>query len=107
MVHCSNCGEKLLDNAYFCHKCGVRTKQGFDAGITTPMEDLKDTVARVGEEMEKAFSIAGREMEKAFKTARDKIRESTSREPVVCSKCDEKNVAGSKFCSKCGKKLTD
>lgn len=55
--------------------------------------------------MEKAFTIAGKEMEKAFKMARDKIKEATSREPIVCPHCREKNRADAKFCYKCGKKL--
>ena len=55
--------------------------------------------------MEKAFSIAGKEMEKAFKTAREKLKEATKREPVNCPDCGEENIAGSRFCCKCGKKL--
>ncbi|MDH5449076.1 MAG: zinc-ribbon domain-containing protein [Candidatus Bathyarchaeota archaeon] len=105
MVFCSNCGEELTENAYFCPKCGMRTKKGVEAGISTPWEDLRNTFSKMGEEIEKAFSIAGKEMEKAFKTARDKVKEATSREPFVCPHCGEKNVAGAIFCYKCGKKL--
>jgi len=106
MVFCSNCGEKLPENAYFCPKCAVRTRKGVEAGISTPWEDLKAAFSKTGEEIEKAFSIAGREIEKAFKRAREEIREATSREPVVCSHCGEKNFADAQFCYKCGKKLT-
>ena len=105
MVFCSNCGEELPENAYFCPKCGMRTKKGVEVGISTPWEDLREAFSKMGEEIEKAFSVAGKEMEKAFRTARDKVKEATSREPVVCPYCGEKNVAGAKFCSKCGKKL--
>jgi len=105
IVFCSQCGKELPENAYFCPRCGVRTRRGTEAGISTPWEDLKDAFSKMGEEIEKAFSVAGREMEKAFKTARDKIRETTSREPVVCPHCGEKNLAVAKFCYKCGKKL--
>jgi len=105
MVFCSNCGEELPENAYFCPKCGVRTKKGVEAGISAPWEDLRDAFAKMGEEIEKAFSVAGREMERAFKRAREEIREATSREPVICSTCGEKNVADARFCYKCGKKL--
>ncbi len=106
MVFCSNCGEKLPENAYFCPRCGMRTKKGIEAGISTPWEDLRVTLTKMGEELEKAFSIAGKEMEKAFKTAREKIKEATSREPVVCPHCGEKNSADARFCYKCGKKLS-
>lgn len=59
----------------------------------------------MGEEVEKAFSIAGKEMEKALKSATDKVREATTREPIACLSCREKNRADAKFCFNCGKKL--
>jgi len=105
MVFCSKCGKKLPENAYFCPKCGVRTREGIEAGISTPWEELKTAFSRVGEEMEKAFLTASREIEKAFKTAREEIKEVTKREPVVCSNCGEKNSVEDEFCYKCGKKL--
>jgi len=105
VTYCSNCGEELPEKAYFCSRCGVRTKKGVEAGISTPWEDLRDAFSKMGEEIEKAFTIAGKEMENAFKTARDKIREATSKEPIVCPNCGEKNLTGAKFCYKCGKKL--
>ena len=104
-VFCSNCSKELPENAYFCPKCGVRTRKGVEAGISTPWEELRVAFSRMGEEIEKAFSIAGKEMEKAFKTAKEKIKEATSREPVVCSDCGEENRADDMFCYKCGKKL--
>ena len=105
MVFCSSCGEELPENAYFCPRCGIRTKKGAEAGISTPWEDLRDAFSKMGEEIEKTFSIAGKEMEKAFKKARDKIVEATSKEPVTCPHCREKNLVDAKFCYKCGKKL--
>ena len=105
-MYCSSCGEELSENAYFCSRCGARTKKGAEMRISGPWEDLRDTFSRVGEEIEKAFSVAGKEMEKAFKTAREKVKEATSREPISCPNCGEKNLAGSRFCSNCGKKLS-
>lgn len=105
MVFCSNCGKELPENAYFCPRCGGRTKKGAEAGISTPWEDLKDAFSKMGEEIEKTFTIAGKEMEKAFKMARDRIKETTSKEPVVCPQCGETNLVDAKFCYKCGKKL--
>lgn len=105
MVYCSNCGKELPENAYFCPKCGVRTRKGVEAGISTPWEDLREAFSRMGEEIEKAFSVAGKEMEKAFKTARDKIKEATGKEPMVCPYCGQENLASARYCLKCGKKL--
>jgi predicted amidophosphoribosyltransferase len=105
MAYCSNCGEQLPENAYFCPKCGVRTEKGLEAGISTPWEDLRVAFSKMGEEIEKAFAIAGKEMEKAFKTARGRIKEATSREPITCPSCGEKNPSTARFCRKCGEKI--
>ena len=105
MVFCSSCGKELPENAYFCSRCGVITRMGVEVGVGTPWDELRDAFSKMGEEMEKAFATAGREIEKAFKTTREKIRETTSKESVVCSHCGEKNIAGTRFCYKCGKKL--
>jgi len=105
MVFCSKCGEEVPENAYFCPRCGVRTRKGVEAGVSTPWKELKDSLSKMGQEIEKAFSVAGKEMEKAFKKAREEVREATSRKLVVCSNCGEKNFADAHFCYKCGKKL--
>ena len=105
MVFCSSCGKEVPEDAYFCPKCGLRASKGREAGVSAPLEDLKDAFSKMGEEIEKAFAVAGRELEKAFKRAREEIREATTREPVVCSHCGEKNSAYARFCYKCGKKL--
>ncbi len=94
VVFCSSCGEELPEDANFCPKCGVRTSKGVEAGVTTPLRDLRD-----------AFSRMGEELEKAFKRAREEFREATAGEPVVCSNCGEENFAYARFCYKCGKKL--
>lgn len=105
-MFCSNCGKELHEDANFCPKCGERTRKGVEAGISTPLEDLKVAFSKMSEELEKAFSIAGREMEKAVKTARDRIKEATTREPLTCPHCGKENSSDAKFCFQCGKKLS-
>ncbi len=100
-MFCSKCGEKLPENANFCPRCGARTKKGIEAGISTPWEDLKDSLSKMGQQIEKAFSIAAKEVDKAFKTA----KESMGREEVVCPHCGEKNLSDARFCHNCGEKL--
>ena len=105
MTYCSNCGEKLPENAYFCLRCGLRTRKGAEAGISTQWEDLSATFSKMGAELEKAFTLLGKEMEKAFKSTRDRIKEATSKEIINCPNCKERNQFNAKFCFSCGKKL--
>jgi ribosomal protein L40E len=105
MVFCSNCGEKLPEDANFCTKCGFRTKLGAEAGVSTPSEDWRETFSKMGVEMEKVFQTAAKEIQKAIKTVREDVRESRSRQLVVCKSCGEKSPINASFCTKCGKKL--
>jgi len=105
MGYCSKCGEELPEDAYFCSKCGVRTRKGVEAGVSTPLEELREAFSKMEQEMEKAFSVAAKEMEKAFKTARENIQRSVRKEPTVCPHCGEKNLSDANFCGKCGNKL--
>ena len=106
MVFCSKCGEELPGKAYFCLNCGVRTRQGVEAGVSAPwMEELKESFHKMGQEIDKAFSIVGMEMEKAVKTAREKIQDSKKKKQLVCQNCEEGNPTDAKFCYNCGKDL--
>ena len=105
MVFCTNCGEELPDNAYFCIKCGVRTRRGKEENVPLPREDWRDAFAQVGKGLDEAFTTAAKEIEKAFQTAREEFRKAASREPVVCKHCGEKNSVDVRFCIGCGKEL--
>ena len=105
MAYCSNCGEKLPKDAYFCPKCGTKAVKGADANVPTPSDELREAFAKMSQELEKAFGVAAHEMEVAFQTARKNIQKSIQKESVVCSNCGEKNPSGATFCFKCGKKL--
>lgn len=105
MAYCSNCGQKLPNDACFCPKCGFKTLGGVQANVKSPSEELKESFSKMGVELEKAFNIAAKEIHDAFETARKNIQQSTSGVPIVCSNCGEKNQSGAVFCFKCGKKL--
>jgi ribosomal protein L40E len=106
LVFCSNCSEKLPENANFCPKCGARTRKGAETGVSPPWKIyLQDDLSKIEKEVEKAISAASTEMEKALRAMREEIRETTTLEPLVCSNCGERNPAKAQFCYKCGKKL--
>ncbi len=105
MVFCSNCSEKLPDDANFCTKCGFRTKHGVEAGVSAPTEDWREAFSKMGVEMEKAFQTAAKEIQKALKTVKEDFKESRSRQPVTCKSCGEKSPTKATFCTKCGEKL--
>ena len=105
MVFCSNCGEKLPDDANFCTKCGFRTKHGVEAGVSVPTEDLREAFSKMGAELEKAFQTARNEIQKAVTNVREDYRDSRKGQSVTCESCGEKSPSNAVFCTKCGEKL--
>jgi len=104
MVYCSNCGEKLPEDALYCPKCGAKTMKGKEK-IVVSSEDIRETFNRVEKEFEKAFAIASKELHAAFKTAKENIQHAATIETVICSKCGEKNPSSAVFCYNCGAKI--
>ena len=108
MVYCSNCGEKIPDDALFCPKCGTKTPKGKASNATYPSDELRDAFYKVGIELERAFSMAAHETHQAIKKASENMQQKTASNPqgnVVCSSCGTKNVSGAVFCNNCGTKV--
>ena len=113
MVYCSKCGQQIIDDAYFCFKCGARTPVGKAANAAYPQDELRDAFYRVGIELEKAFTLAANETHQAFKRVSEDLQKkpsassaSASQDTLTCPKCAAKSPAGSIFCNNCGAKLT-
>ena len=107
MVYCSNCGAQIVDDAYFCPKCGTKTDMGKAAKAVYPADELRDAFYQVGVELEKAFNMAARETHAAIQRARENWEQTpTQQQTVTCAKCDTKNPNGSIFCHSCGTRLT-
>jgi len=109
MVYCSNCGEKIQDDAYFCPKCGTKTPKGKASNAAYPSDELRDAFYKVGIELERAFSMAAHETHAAIKKASDNMQQKTASNTegtVVCTSCGTKNVSGAVFCHSCGAKVT-
>jgi rRNA maturation endonuclease Nob1 len=105
MAYCSNCGEKIPEDALFCPKCGTKTLKGVEANVSAPTDDLKEAFAKMSRELDKAFSVAAKEINAAFQTASENIQKSLKKEKIVCPNCGEKNPNNAVFCYNCGKKL--
>jgi uncharacterized membrane protein YvbJ len=105
MEYCSNCGEKLSEDALFCPKCGTKAVKGVETVAPTISDDLKETFTKMSQELEKAFSVAAKEINIAFQTASENIKKSLQKEPVACPNCGEKNPSDAIFCYKCGKRI--
>jgi predicted amidophosphoribosyltransferase len=105
MAYCSNCGEKLPEDANFCPKCGTRTAHGEETNMPAYSNEMRQAFAKMGTEIEKAFTIAAKEIHVAFQTARENVQKSMKKEQVVCENCHEPYLGGSIYCYKCGKKL--
>jgi ribosomal protein L40E len=98
---CTKCGKDLLEDAFFCPRCGIKTIKGTEAGVATPYEDWRDALARAGKELDRISVEIGR----AFEPARKKLQETFNPETKICSNCGEKNRGDAVYCNKCGKSL--
>jgi ribosomal protein L40E len=106
LTNCSNCGEKIADDANFCPKCGTKTSKGRTANAVYPSDELRDAFYSVGVELEKAFNIAARETHSAIQKAKDNLQNKPVQpEIVACTKCNAKNPSGSVFCNSCGTRI--
>jgi ribosomal protein L40E len=105
MMYCSNCGEKLPEDALFCPKCGTKTLKGTEANVQNSSDELKEAVAKMSRELEKAFAVAAKEINAAFQTASENIQKSLKKEKIVCPSCGEENPNNAVYCYNCGKKL--
>lgn len=106
MVYCSNCGEKIADEACFCPKCGTKTDKGKAVNAVYPSDELRDAFYTVGVELERAFNIAARETHSAIKRAKENWQQRPAQQQTVaCTKCTTKNPQGSIFCHSCGTRI--
>ena len=107
MVYCSNCGEKISDDALFCPKCCTKTPNGKASNTPYPSDELRDAFYQIGIELERAFNIAAHETHQAIKRAKGNIQQKPTvpKESFVCPNCGTKNPSGAAFCNNCGTKL--
>ena len=107
MVYCSNCGEKISEDAYFCPRCGAKTMKGAEANAKYPSDEVREAFTRMGLELEKAFSTAAVEIHAAFKKAAAEMKtKPAEQEAMACQNCGAKNQVGAIFCRNCGNKLS-
>jgi uncharacterized membrane protein YvbJ len=102
---CTKCGKEIPEDAYFCQSCGARTLKGKEAGVSAPLDEVRDALSTMGRELEKAFETAAKEIRGAFETVRENVKQSTPIRPVICKNCGQKNLSNANFCTKCGKEL--
>jgi rRNA maturation endonuclease Nob1 len=102
---CIKCGKEVPEDAYFCPSCGARTLKGREAGVSAPLDEMRDALSTMGKELEKAFQTAAKEIRGTFETARENVKQSIPMKPVICKNCSQKNLGNANFCTKCGKEL--
>jgi uncharacterized membrane protein YvbJ len=107
MEYCSNCGEKIPEDALFCPKCGTKTMKGAEANAKYPSDEMREAFTRMGIELEKAINTAAVEIHAAFKkTAANMGSKPAEQEAMDCQNCGAKNQSGAIFCRNCGSKLS-
>jgi len=106
MEYCPKCCQKLPPDADFCPNCGTKLIKSSNTE-KQPSDEIRETLNKMGQEMEKAFNIAVKEMQEAYKTAKSNIQKSVYKEPKKCPKCGAQNQNNAIFCSQCGTKLPE
>ena len=48
-MFCSSCGKELPEGAYFCPKCGARSRMRVEAGVGGPWDEVEE--ANAGKEL--------------------------------------------------------
>jgi uncharacterized membrane protein YvbJ len=104
MVYCSNCGEKIVDDALFCPSCGTKTLKGTEKTVVSS-EDIRKTFNKIEREFEKSLTAAAEEIRAAFKTAKNNVQKSTTQQTVNCPNCRQRNPEDAVYCFNCGQKL--
>jgi hypothetical protein len=66
MGFCIKCGKEVPEDAYFCLSCGARTLKGREAGVSAPLDEMRDALSTMGRELEKAFQTAAKEIRGTF-----------------------------------------
>ncbi|MCW4007132.1 MAG: zinc-ribbon domain-containing protein [Candidatus Bathyarchaeota archaeon] len=105
MVYCSNCGEKIPKDANFCPKCGAKAIKNMETAAPPVSDEMRETLNKISQELEKAFAVAAKEISAAFQTVSENIKKSLQREAVACPSCGAKNPSGAVFCYECGKRI--
>jgi len=106
LVYCTNCGEKIADEANFCPRCGTKTLKGRAANVAYPSDELREAFYRVGTELDRAFKLAAHETQAAIQRATGGAQQKANQQgPVACPKCGVKNAYGSVFCCNCGSRM--
>ncbi len=103
MAFCTGCGRKLSEEDYFCSKCGTVTRAGRNAGAAGPLEDVRQTLAKVGEEIGRTFTVVAQQAQKAFAEASSELKQKLA--STKCQHCGAENPVSSRFCEACGKSL--
>lgn len=67
MPYCTNCGKQVDDDAFFCARCGTRTRHGAEAHVSIPFpsDEMSAAFHKMADEMEKTFSKVADEVQKS------------------------------------------
>lgn len=117
MVECRGCGSDTPADAYFCPKCGLRTIQGEEAGVSTPLDSRASWERDVEFALDNALSM----LDEAFRAAKEglqrvadevgveleKAGKSLQPSSIYCPTCGNKNPGDSRFCTGCGASLRE
>jgi predicted amidophosphoribosyltransferase len=118
MVNCRYCDEEISNDAFFCPKCGMRTKKGETDKVPIPgdsltklRQDLDEALIVASDALSEAFTIAADSIREAFKgvsegiESKGALKKESSGKKVYCPHCGKENPKDAKYCKNCGKNI--
>ena len=92
---CPSCGAYVASSVKFCTTCGLKM----------PTEDVKEEPKAVEKHQEKVEREVRKEPEEVENTSVPEVKKEEKRVPLFCVQCGNKLRPGSRFCTKCGRKI--
>ncbi|SHH13078.1 zinc-ribbon domain-containing protein [Clostridium grantii] len=117
-MNCGNCGSKLRAGASFCIVCGADVEEATNESLSVDSSDSTQRTENPIKEIQRQEEENNQPQDKLKEQKREETKyaepERVNNEEfkqeyieqfIVCHKCGNRVIKGSRFCNRCGKTL--